>query len=131
MTVNIISRVWKTKILSEVANMNPQEVKKLFLEEKLVAICRTLPTHKLGNVAKALVKGGVKILEITIDQMADDPAAVIKEASSREANRKPATSTPMVLAVASPLSSALYFHAISQKNTRPTVTTAAMMASVR
>jgi len=60
--------------------MNPQEVKKLFLEEKLVAICRTLPTHKLGNVAKALVKGGVKILEITIDQMAEDPAAVIKEA---------------------------------------------------
>jgi len=60
--------------------MTAQEVKALFLEEKLVAICRTLPTEKLGNVAKALVKGGVKILEITIDQMADDPAAVIKEA---------------------------------------------------
>lgn len=60
--------------------MNTDEVKRLFLEEKLVAICRTLPTEKLGNVAKALVKGGVKILEITIDQMAADPAAVIKEA---------------------------------------------------
>lgn len=60
--------------------MTQQEVKELFLKEKLVAICRTLPTEKLGNVAKALVKGGVKILEITIDQMADDPAAVIKEA---------------------------------------------------
>lgn len=60
--------------------MTQQEVKQLFLDEKLVAICRTLPTEKLGNVAKALVKGGVKILEITIDQMAEDPAAVIKEA---------------------------------------------------
>lgn len=60
--------------------MTAQEVKKLFLEEKLVAICRTLPTEKLGNVAKALVKGGVKLLEITIDQMASDPAAVIREA---------------------------------------------------
>lgn len=60
--------------------MSAQEVKKLFLEEKLVAICRTLPTEKLGNVAKALVDGGVKILEITIDQMAEDPAKVIKEA---------------------------------------------------
>ena len=60
--------------------MTHQEVKELFLKEKLVAICRTLPTEKLGNVAKALVKGGVKILEITIDQMAQDPAAVIKEA---------------------------------------------------
>lgn len=60
--------------------MTQQEVKELFLKEKLVAICRTLPTEKLGNVAKALVKGGVKILEITIDQMAEDPAAVIKEA---------------------------------------------------
>lgn len=60
--------------------MTAQEVKDLFLKEKLVAICRTLPTEKLGNVAKALVKGGVKILEITIDQMAEDPAAVIKEA---------------------------------------------------
>ena len=60
--------------------MTSQEVKELFLKEKLVAICRTLPTEKLGNVAKALVKGGVKILEITIDQMADDPATVIKEA---------------------------------------------------
>lgn len=60
--------------------MTAQEVKELFLKEKLVAICRTLPTEKLGNVAKALVKGGVKILEITIDQMAEDPAAVIKEA---------------------------------------------------
>lgn len=60
--------------------MTAQEVKTLFLQEKLVAICRTLPTEKLGNVAKALVKGGVKILEITIDQMAADPAAVLKEA---------------------------------------------------
>ena len=60
--------------------MTAQEVKKLFLEEKLVAICRTLPTEKLGNVAKALVKGGVKLLEITIDQMAEDPEAVLKEA---------------------------------------------------
>ena len=60
--------------------MTKQEVKQLFLDEKLVAICRTLPTEKLGNVAKALVKGGVKILEITIDQMAQDPAAVLKEA---------------------------------------------------
>ena len=60
--------------------MTTQEVKQLFLDEKLVAICRTLPTEKLGNVAKALVKGGVKILEITIDQMAQDPAAVLKEA---------------------------------------------------
>lgn len=60
--------------------MTQQEVRQLFLDEKLVAICRTLPTEKLGNVAKALVKGGVKILEITIDQMAEDPAAVIKEA---------------------------------------------------
>lgn len=60
--------------------MTAREVKELFLKEKLVAICRTLPTEKLGNVAKALVKGGVKILEITIDQMAQDPARVIKEA---------------------------------------------------
>lgn len=60
--------------------MTAQEVKALFLKEKLVAICRTLPTEKLGSVAKALVSGGVKILEITIDQTAEDPASVIKDA---------------------------------------------------
>ena len=60
--------------------MNAKEVKDLFLKEKLVAICRTLPTEKLGNVARALVKGGVKILEITIDQRAEDPESVIMEA---------------------------------------------------
>ena len=61
-------------------NLTPQQIKELFFKEKFLVLSRTMPTEKLGNVAKALVKGGVKLMEITIDQLADDPAAVIKEA---------------------------------------------------
>lgn len=54
--------------------MYAKEVKELFLNEKLVVIARTIPPEKLGAVAKALVAGGVKLLEITFDQMSEDPA---------------------------------------------------------
>lgn len=60
--------------------MNANEVKQLFLEEKLVVISRKMPTEKLGNVAKALVAGGVKLLEVTFDQLSDDPARDYREA---------------------------------------------------
>ena len=59
--------------------MNAKEVKELFLTEKLVVIARTIPTEKLGDVAKALVAGGVKILEVTFDQLAEDPAKEYKK----------------------------------------------------
>lgn len=61
-------------------NLTPAQIKELFFKEKFLVLSRTMPTEKLGNVAKALVRGGVKLMEITIDQMAEDPAAVIKEA---------------------------------------------------
>lgn len=60
--------------------MTATEVKELFFKEKFLVLSRTMPTEKLGNVAKALVRGGVKLMEITIDQLAEDPAQVIKEA---------------------------------------------------
>ncbi|MGE4485768.1 MAG: bifunctional 4-hydroxy-2-oxoglutarate aldolase/2-dehydro-3-deoxy-phosphogluconate aldolase [Oscillospiraceae bacterium] len=55
--------------------MKCDEVKALILREKLVIIARKVPADKLGRVAAALVKGGIKLLEVTFDQTAADPAA--------------------------------------------------------
>lgn len=49
------------------------EVLDLIFAEKLVAISRKCPLDKLGKVAEALVRGGVKLLEVTFDQQAKDP----------------------------------------------------------
>lgn len=62
---------------------DPQAVKERILREKLIAIFRGVPAEKTGRVAEALVKGGVKILEITIDQQAADPAAVLSDSMRR------------------------------------------------
>lgn len=54
--------------------MNKQQIKEEILKEKLVVIARGVPIEKLGRVAQALVDGGVKLLEVTFNQMSDDPA---------------------------------------------------------
>lgn len=56
--------------------MTHEEVKNLILSEKLVVLLRRVPQEKLGKVSEALVRGGVKLLEITFDQQADDPGAL-------------------------------------------------------
>lgn len=59
--------------------MTHEEVKRMILEEKLVVIFRRIPTEKIADVAKALVRGGIRLLEITFDQEAEDPAALYAE----------------------------------------------------
>lgn len=59
--------------------MTHDEVKKLILEEKLVVLFRRVPLDKMADLARALVRGGVKLLEVTFDQEAQDPAALYAE----------------------------------------------------
>lgn len=55
--------------------MNHEEVKQLLLDKKLVVIFRKVPFDQIGQVAEALVRGGVRLLEVTFDQQSQDPAA--------------------------------------------------------
>jgi len=59
--------------------MELEQVKKLILEEQLVVLFRRVPTEQMAELARALVRGGVKILEVTFDQLATDPAALFAE----------------------------------------------------
>lgn len=54
--------------------MNPNQVKAGILSEKLVVLFRRVPLDQMGELAKALVRGGVKYLEVTFDQEAENPA---------------------------------------------------------
>lgn len=56
--------------------MTREEVKQLIFEEKLIVLFRRVPVEKMADLAKALVRGGVKLLEVTFDQEAEDPAAL-------------------------------------------------------
>lgn len=58
------------------------EVKNLIFQEKLIVIFRRVPADKVGKLAQALVRGGIKLLEVTFDQQAEDPAADYKNALS-------------------------------------------------
>ena len=53
--------------------MTSKEVKELILKEKLVVIFRKVPVEKIGRLAQALVDGGIKLLEVTFDQLSEDP----------------------------------------------------------
>ncbi len=48
--------------------MTYTETKNLLFQEKLVVISRRVPLDKIGKLAKALVRGGIKLLEVTFDQ---------------------------------------------------------------
>ena len=54
--------------------MNQDQVKNFILQEKLVVLFRRVPVAQMGELAKALVRGGVKILEVTFDQEAENPS---------------------------------------------------------
>lgn len=56
--------------------MTREEVKQLIFEEKLIVLFRRVPVEKMADLAKALVRGGVKLLEVTFDQEAENPAAL-------------------------------------------------------
>lgn len=56
--------------------MRHEEVKKLILTKKLVVLFRRVPLEQIADVSRALVRGGVKLLEVTFDQEAEDPAAL-------------------------------------------------------
>ena len=60
--------------------MTHEDVKALILKEKLVVLYRGVPVEKMAEAAKALVRGGVKLLEITFNQTAADPAGDYKKA---------------------------------------------------
>lgn len=60
--------------------MEHEEIKKLILREKLVVLFRHVPAEQMGVVAKALVRGGIKLLEITFDQCSADPVAEYSQA---------------------------------------------------
>jgi len=59
--------------------MEQQQVKDFILQEKLMVLFRRVPVEKMAPLAKALVRGGVKLLEVTFDQEAQDPAALYIE----------------------------------------------------
>ncbi len=53
--------------------MNPKQVKEGILSEKLVVLFRRVPLECMGELAKALIRGGVRFLEVTFDQEAENP----------------------------------------------------------
>lgn len=59
--------------------MKSDEIKALLLREKLVVIFRHVPVEQMAESAKALVRSGVKALEITFDQQAEDPLETFRK----------------------------------------------------
>ena len=59
--------------------MTTERIKQLLDEKRLVVLFRNVPMEQMANVAKALVRGGIKILELTFDQTKDDPNTVFKK----------------------------------------------------
>ena len=53
--------------------MKYQEVKDLLFKEKLVVIIRRVAPEKMGDLSKALVRGGIKLMEITFAQASATP----------------------------------------------------------
>lgn len=53
--------------------MTAQEVKEAILKEQIVVILRRVPIDKIGKLAQALVAGGIRLLEVTFDQVDPDP----------------------------------------------------------
>ena len=56
--------------------MKHEDVKNQILTRKLVVLFRRVPLEQMAEVSRALVRGGVKLLEVTFDQAAEDPAAL-------------------------------------------------------
>ena len=52
--------------------MTEREILVEMLHEKLIAIFRGISTEIIGDVAKAMVKAGVKFIEVTFNQKSDD-----------------------------------------------------------
>ena len=59
--------------------MDRKEVIDLILEEKLVILFRRVPVEKMGKLAQALVRGGIKLLELTFDQQAQNPTQLFSD----------------------------------------------------
>lgn len=59
--------------------MATDKIEKLLNENHLVILFRNVPLEKMAEVSKALVRGGIKVLEITFDQMQEDPNALFKK----------------------------------------------------
>ena len=53
--------------------MTHDVVRDLILKEKLIVIFRRVPIEKIGEVARALVRGGIRLAEVTFDQQAENP----------------------------------------------------------
>ena len=66
--------------------MKKDDVKALLLQEKFVVLTRSLPADQLAKVADALVSGGVRFLEITVDQMSPDPEKALKTSADAVRN---------------------------------------------
>lgn len=59
--------------------MATERIKQLLGEKRLVVLFRNVPMEQMAEVSKALVRGGIKILEITFDQTKDDPSIAFKK----------------------------------------------------
>ena len=66
--------------------LRAEEVYELIKREKIVAICRGVAKETILDVAEALYKGGIKLLEITCNQ--PDAFDMIKLLTSRMAGRQ-------------------------------------------
>lgn len=59
--------------------MASERIKQLLGEKRLVVLFRNVPMEQMAEVSKALVRGGIKILELTFDQTQNDPNTVFKK----------------------------------------------------
>lgn len=59
--------------------MTDNKVLKVLQEEKFICIFRGIPTEKAADVARALVEGGAKFIEITYNHKSSDPMGEFKK----------------------------------------------------
>lgn len=55
--------------------MNTADIKRQILSDKLVIIARRPPKDRFADIVQALHAGGIRLLEVTFDQQANDPIA--------------------------------------------------------
>lgn len=49
-------------------NVNVNDFNKVLDETKIIVVCRKLPTDQIINIAEALYRGGIRIVEVPFDQ---------------------------------------------------------------
>lgn len=59
--------------------MDSNRVMELIESKKLIILLRKVPMEKIADTARALVRGGIELVEVTFDQLEEDPVGTYKK----------------------------------------------------